>query len=135
MSQLTNLYTLPLPLYEAVKADPYDSQGSDITVTGLLKPIQMWVLERRHKDKLTIDLSEKLWSLYGQLMALLLERAVKASPALAKRFQVACRDFYNLTRQQSFLLNLLAKIAQQTDQFQTQCSMLGCGMVKPTENI
>lgn len=86
--QLTNVYNLPLPLLYAVQADPYDDEASDVTVTGLLKPVQMWVLEKRHKDKIIVDVSERLWATYGQLMALLLERVVKSSPELAKRFKV-----------------------------------------------
>lgn len=89
--QLSNNLNLPLPLFEAVKADPYNNEGSDVTVTGLLKPVQMWVLEKRHKDKLIPDVADRLWATYGQLMALLLERVVKASPELAARFKVEQR--------------------------------------------
>lgn len=90
---MRNIHNLPLPLFEAVRADPYDNGGADISVTSLLKPPQMWVLEQRHKEKVedSQDISERLWSTYGQLMATLLERVVKVSPLLAARFQVEIR--------------------------------------------
>jgi hypothetical protein len=91
VTPISNKFNLPLPLLLAVQADPYDSEGSDVTVTGLLKPVQMWVLEKRHKDKIEIDVTERLWALYGQLMALLLERVVKSSPELANRYAVEQR--------------------------------------------
>lgn len=90
---MKNFHNLPLPLFEAVKNDTYDNGGADCSVTQLLKPVQMWVLEQRHKEKVedSQDISERLWATYGQLMATLLERVVKASPILAARFQVEIR--------------------------------------------
>lgn len=91
---MKNIYNLPLPLFEAVKADPYSNGGADISVTGLLKPVQVWILEKRHKARVdgAEDCSERLWATYGQLMTTLLERVVKASPELAARYQVEIRS-------------------------------------------
>ncbi len=88
---LTNDLNLPLPLFEALCADPYNNRGADISCTGLLKPVQQWVLEKRHHKDLQIDASSRLWATYGQLMTLLLERTVKSSPELRKRFWTECR--------------------------------------------
>lgn len=90
---MLNIHNLPLPLFAAVAADPYDNGGADVSVTGLIKPVQMWVLEQRHQEKVAeaYDVSDRLWATYGQLMATLLERVVKASPLLAARFQVEIR--------------------------------------------
>jgi hypothetical protein len=91
---MKNIYNLPLPLFTAVAADPYHNGGADISVTSLLKPIQMWILESRHKEAVdnAEDCSERLWATYGQLMSTLLERVVKASPELAARYQVEIRS-------------------------------------------
>lgn len=88
---LTNKLNLPLPLYEAIAADPYSNDGADISVTGLLKPTQQWVLEKRHRKDLQVEASSRLWATYGQLMSLLLERTVKSSEALRTRFWTECR--------------------------------------------
>ena len=85
MNRFTNQYNLPLPLYQAVCNDPYNPK-SDVTVTQLLKPVQAWVLEKRHKEEISEDASDRLWATYGQLMSLLLERGVKGSEELSKRY-------------------------------------------------
>jgi hypothetical protein len=71
----TNKHNLPDSIYQAVVNDPYDSKGSDITVTTLLKPPQMVYLERKFKEEITVDVSDCLWSLMGSAMHLVLERA------------------------------------------------------------
>ncbi len=88
---LTNDLNLPLPLFEAIKADPYSNDGADVSVTGLLKPVQQWVLEKRHRESLEVDCADRLWATYGQMMDILLERAVKASKRLQERFDIKCR--------------------------------------------
>lgn len=85
---LSNIYNLPVPLYEAVKADPYSNGGADISCTRLINPVQLVALEKRHPDKIVPDVSERLWATYGQLMALLLERVVKGNPELAAKYRV-----------------------------------------------
>ncbi len=44
-------------------------------MTELLKPPRQSALQIRNKDKLTDDVSDRLWSLYGQIAHLILERA------------------------------------------------------------
>ncbi len=88
---LINPSNLPLPLFEALKADPYSNDGADISCTGLLNPVQQWVLEKRHGKDLEVNAEDRLFATYGSLMALLLERTVKASGELGKRFMTECR--------------------------------------------
>lgn len=88
---ITNTLGLPLPLFEAIKADPYSNDGADVSVTGLLKPVQQWVLEKRHSKDLQVDCADRLWATYGSLMALLLERTVHNSRELRNRFVTECR--------------------------------------------
>lgn len=72
--KLTNIYGLPQPLYSAVKNDSYRKAGI-ISVTGLIRPPIMRVLEQRHDEELTQDCSERIWSLLGQSVHAVLERA------------------------------------------------------------
>lgn len=73
--KITNKAGLPAPLVTAISNDPYSSNGSDITITGLLKPPRAVALERLHEDEITEDVSERIWALMGQLGHKVLERA------------------------------------------------------------
>jgi len=65
MTTLTNNYNLPDPVVRALSYDDYDQVG-DISITGLLKPVQAAALEIIHKDHLPPeDVSERVWRLYG----------------------------------------------------------------------
>lgn len=73
--KLTNRLNLPQPLVDAVKNDSYTSGGADISVTTLLKPPRMVALEKQHKDEIEEDVSTRIWSLMGQVVHGILERA------------------------------------------------------------
>ncbi len=73
-SRITNHAGLPEPLVNAIRNDSYDSQGSDTTVTTLLKPARAVALEKLHKAEITEDASDRLWALLGQLGHSILER-------------------------------------------------------------
>ena len=68
-----------------MRLDPYTRGSSDYSVTELLKPPRMTALSAMHKDKLVDDASDRLWSLYGQIAHLILERANQAD-LVEKRF-------------------------------------------------
>ncbi len=71
---ITNHAGLPEPLVAAIRNDPYSSNGSDTTVTTLLKPARAVALEKLHKAEITEDASDRLWALLGQLGHSILER-------------------------------------------------------------
>lgn len=73
--KLTNKLNLPQPIVDAVANDSYDKGSADISVTGLLKPPRIVALEGKHADELTEDASQRIWSLFGQAMHGVLERA------------------------------------------------------------
>ncbi len=83
---LTNKYNLPDVLIEALKNDPYDSGGADITTTSLINPPQMVNLKKKYQDVLEEDYSEMLWRLMGQCMHVILERASKKPSIVEKRY-------------------------------------------------
>jgi len=73
--QITNELRLPESIVEAVKNDEYTRGDSDISVTQLIDPPQKIALIEANDDKIVEDASDRLWSLYGQLIHGLLERA------------------------------------------------------------
>ncbi len=83
--KLTNHSGFPEALVKAIQNDPYSKGESDYSVTGLLKPPRMSALELAHKDDLEDDVEDRIWSLYGQVAHLILERANEADLA-EKRF-------------------------------------------------
>lgn len=72
---LTNVLNLPQPIFDAVRADPYSRGEADESVTGLLKPPRMRALEIMHGDAIEEDASDRIWSLMGQSIHTILERA------------------------------------------------------------
>lgn len=81
--KLTNKLNLPQPLVKAVANDAYDKGHSDISVTSLLKPVQLKALEERYSEELSEDVSDRIWSLLGQVVHGILERAEET--AIAER--------------------------------------------------
>lgn len=73
--KVTNRLGLPEAIVEAVSNDPYESGDSDYTATSLLKPARAAELARN--NEVVEDASDRLYSLQGQLMHLILERAGK----------------------------------------------------------
>lgn len=74
MGTITNVHGLPQSIVAAVTADPYVG-GGDISVTKLIDAPQIRTLMAQHKDKITTDVSERIWSLLGQAVHTILERA------------------------------------------------------------
>jgi hypothetical protein len=74
---ITNRLGLPQPIVDAVRADPYSSGRSDISVTTLLKPPRAVALERQHASEIVEDAADRLWSLVGQIGHAILERGSK----------------------------------------------------------
>lgn len=72
---LTNKLNLPSPIVKAVTNDPYDNRKSDFTPSILLNPPRATALIKAHRDEITEDVSDKLWSLMGQIGHTILERA------------------------------------------------------------
>jgi hypothetical protein len=73
--KLTNRLGLPDPIVAAVANDGYTKGGADISVTELLAPPRQIALKRQHEDEISEDASERIWSLLGQSIHTILERA------------------------------------------------------------
>jgi len=73
--EITNISNLPKAIERAVKNDPYDSSGSNISTTRLIAPPRIRVLEQRNYDLIKEDVSDRIFSLLGQSVHHVIERA------------------------------------------------------------
>jgi hypothetical protein len=73
--KLTNRANLPQAIVDAVTNDSYSKGDAHISVTGLLRPPRLAILEKCHEDALTEDAADRIWSLLGQSIHTILERA------------------------------------------------------------
>jgi hypothetical protein len=86
VAKITNLHGLPEALVRAVENDPYDSQGADISVTKLIDAPQRVTLRLKHEDDIVVDVSDMIWSLEGQGIHHVLERAAMPGALIEHRF-------------------------------------------------
>jgi hypothetical protein len=87
--KLTNKLSLPQPIVDAVTNDPYTKANADVSVTELLKPPQIAYLERKHENEIVEDVSDRIWSLLGQVTHGILERAgIKTDVALTEEIMI-----------------------------------------------
>ncbi len=82
MPIVTNVHGLPEALVRAVANDPYSNGGADISVTTLIDAPQIRRLKKRHADAITVDVSERIWTLLGQAVHTILERAALQSEGM-----------------------------------------------------
>src|SRR6476620_11388527 len=73
--KILNRLNLPQPLVDAVANDNYTGGSSDYSTTGLLQPPRIAQLKRVHRDKLTEDVADMIWALFGQVTHSIIERA------------------------------------------------------------
>lgn len=78
---LTNKHRLPAPLVAAVANDSYTKGSADISVTELMLPPQLRALRIKHADDLEEDVIDRMWSLLGQGVHSIIERAGMGLPA------------------------------------------------------
>lgn len=72
--KITNRANLPDALVRAVTNDPYVG-GGDISTTTLIGPPQIHYLRRKHENEIEEDVLDRIWSLLGQAVHTILERA------------------------------------------------------------
>jgi hypothetical protein len=77
---ITNKFNLPQPFVDLVSEDTYSKGESDITTTGLAQPPKISELWRRHADEITMDCSEKVWTMLGTANHYVLEQIAKRNP-------------------------------------------------------
>lgn len=74
MPIITNVHGLPQSIVAAVTNDPYKG-GGDISATKLIDAPQVVMLSKQFAEHIKVDVSDRLWSLLGQAVHTILERA------------------------------------------------------------
>lgn len=77
---ITNKFNLPQPFVDLVGGDTYSKGESDITTTGLAQPPKIAELTRRHSNEITMDASEKVWTMMGTANHYVLEQIALRNP-------------------------------------------------------
>ena len=78
---ITNKYSLPQPIVDAIKNDPYTRGESDMSVTQLVDSPRAVGLKRLHFDEIVVDASQLLMPLLGQSTHVVLERSGSSGTA------------------------------------------------------
>jgi hypothetical protein len=73
--KITNRLGLPAPIVAAVTNDSYTKGDADYSVTELITPPQIVRLRQQYADQLEEDVSDRIWSLLGQAVHAIIERA------------------------------------------------------------
>jgi len=73
--KITNYNNIPLPIVRAIRHIWYNGANARhfCSVTQLLKPPKLFVLEKRHAQELHVEASDLIWSLMGSAMHRVLE--------------------------------------------------------------
>lgn len=91
----TNKLNISESLVNAIKKDSYSKGDSDFSVTGLINPARIEALRVKHDSQIKEDVSDRIYSLLGQSIHTILERA-------------ALGDFADLDSARLSLVRLLA---------------------------
>lgn len=90
--KLTNRSNLPQAIVDAVRNDGYSKGDADISVTELIGPPRISALKREHADEIVEDASDRIWSLFGQAIHTILERANRQGIA-ERRLKMTVEDW------------------------------------------
>lgn len=82
---ITNNQNLPEVIVRAVSNDPYTKGKSDITVTQLIDSPRVVALHKSHGDEIVEDAADRIWSLLGQSVHSVLERAANEKDIVEER--------------------------------------------------
>lgn len=86
--KITNNNNLPEALVAAIRNDPYNRGRSDITVTQLISPPRIVLLNEMYDDQIEEDASDRIWSLFGSAVHAILEQSGTESEIVEKRIYI-----------------------------------------------
>jgi hypothetical protein len=72
---ITNKLGLPDSIVRAIENDSYSAGNSDISVTSLIDSPKIVSLKKKHRGEIVEDASDRIWSLIGQSVHTIVERA------------------------------------------------------------
>lgn len=73
--KITNKYGLPDAIVRAVENDPYTKGDADYSISDLIAPPRQVILKNTYWDYIEEDASDRIWSLFGQAVHHIAERA------------------------------------------------------------
>ena len=73
--RFSNDFGIPEELIRAMRQDTYSRGNADISATGLIRPVQMAVLEKRHHDDIVVDARDEIWKLFGKATHHIIDQA------------------------------------------------------------
>ena len=79
--KFTNQLNLPQPFVSAAESD-YRYTPKRYSATALLKGVRQYILERRHDDEITEDVSDMVWAVFGTAVHGILESAQETDTQL-----------------------------------------------------
>ena len=85
MPQWTNRFGLPEPVVRALTTNEYERHG-DFSVTELINPPRVTQLRRRYDDKVIEDVIDRFYSLLGNAMHYVMEKAKMLGAIVEQRF-------------------------------------------------
>ena len=74
---ITNKHQLPEGIVKAVTTERHNKTDKELSATTLLKGIKEIILTNRHWDKLTDDVADRIWAIFGTAVHSLLEHEGK----------------------------------------------------------
>jgi len=83
--RVTTKLPLPPPLLKALTSDNYQRGDADITITELIGAPHQRKLISKHWDSLVEEAGDRVWSLFGQAIHTILERAASQEYVVEKR--------------------------------------------------
>lgn len=92
--RITNKLGLPDAIVNAVKNDPYDRGDCDISVTQLIGPPQIRRLFEKHAEEVSEDASDRIWTLLGQSVHTIIERAGGLSKDTIEEYRLKAQYSY-----------------------------------------
>jgi len=91
--KITNQYNLPRAFVE-MATEEYKYKDKRYSVTSLLKGVRETILQRRYHDKITQDVSEMIWMLFGRAAHNILEHQQEGAHELKEeRLEIEIGDY------------------------------------------
>jgi len=97
--KITNRLGLPEAIVRSVTNDPYSKGNSDFSITELLQPPRIRALKKIHEHELEEDAADRIWSLLGQSIHTILERANNPINAISEKRYFAKFGDYTVSAQ------------------------------------
>lgn len=92
--KITNKHNLPEPIVKALSHDSYDKGNSNRSITQLIDAPRISILAKEHDDKIEKDVSEMLWSVFGNSVHSMFEKGADSVQDISEeRLFVECEGW------------------------------------------